>query len=153
VVNGTIDDIDPNDTFDTILFIDVLEHIKDDRGELVRAANHLKPLGTLIVLSPAFPWLFSELDEAVGHHRRYTRKRLSDAAPPHLQLLRMEYLDAVGVFASLSNRFLFRRNTPDNSQIRLWDSVMIPCSRILDPLLLRSLGKSILGVWRKPRHP
>ena len=45
--------------FDTILYIDVLEHIEDDRAELARAARHLAPGGHLVVLSPAHPWLFS----------------------------------------------------------------------------------------------
>jgi SAM-dependent methyltransferase len=148
VITGTLEDIAPNEFFDTILFIDVLEHIQDDRGELLRASGYLKPRGTLIVLSPAHACLFSKLDQAVGHYRRYTKKTLTEIAPRHLKLLRMEYLDLVGVLASLSNRFLLRQYKPTRRQIRFWDSVMVPCSRILDPLLRHPFGKSILAVWR-----
>lgn len=148
VITGTLKDIAPNEFFDTILFIDVLEHIQDDRGELLQASGHLRPRGTLIVLSPAHTCLFSKLDQAVGHYRRYTKKRLTEIAPRHLKLLRMEYLDLVGVLASLSNRFLLRRHKPTKRQIRFWDSVMVPCSRILDPLVRHRFGKSILAVWQ-----
>ena len=148
VITGTLKDIPPNEFFDTILFIDVLEHIQDDRGELLRASRHLRPRGTLIVLSPAHACLFSKLDQAVGHYRRYTKKTLTEIAPRHLKLLRLEYLDLVGVLASLSNRFLLRRHKPTKRQIRFWDSVMVPCSIILDPLVRHRFGKSILAVWQ-----
>lgn len=45
--------------FDTIIYIDVLEHIEDDREELNRAASHLRPGGHLIILSPAHQKLFT----------------------------------------------------------------------------------------------
>ena len=57
--------------FDTIIYIDVLEHIENDRQELNQAASHLRPGGRIIVLSPAHQRLFSEFDSAIGHFRRY----------------------------------------------------------------------------------
>lgn len=67
----------PRDSrFDTILYIDVLEHIADDRAELVEAARRLNPGGYLVVLSPAHQWLFTAFDAAIGHVRRYTAKSL-----------------------------------------------------------------------------
>src|SRR3954469_17788223 len=49
---GTVASLPPAESFDTILYIDVLEHIKDDRQELERVAAHLLPGGHLIVLAP-----------------------------------------------------------------------------------------------------
>lgn len=121
VVSGTLKDLAPDDKFDTILFIDVLEHIKNDRLELLQASTHLKPQGVIVVLSPAQPWLFSELDRGVGHFRRYTKKTLSAIAPSCLQLIRLEYLDSVGVLASLSNRFLFKSRNPAKAHVKFWD--------------------------------
>src|SRR6478672_7490075 len=63
--------------FDSILYIDVLEHIEADREELQRASALLKPDGFLIVLSPSHQWLFTDFDRAVGHWRRYSRSTLA----------------------------------------------------------------------------
>ena len=70
---GTLEGFDPSETFDTILYMDVLEHIEDDKAEVARAARHLRPGGHVIALSPAHQWLFTPFDEAIGHHRRYSR--------------------------------------------------------------------------------
>src|SRR5450432_2619938 len=70
---GTVRTIDRAWQFDTIVYIDVLEHIEDDRGELKLAAAHLRPGGRMIVLSPAHQWLFAPFDAAIGHFRRYNR--------------------------------------------------------------------------------
>ena len=146
---GTTADLDPRSRFDTILYIDVLEHIENDRAEMARAAELLAPRGTLIVLSPAFQQLFSDFDRSVGHFRRYTRASLAEVMPPSLRQVRLRYLDSVGFLASLSNRALLRQALPTRRQIALWDRVMIPASRVLDPLLARGFGRSVLAVYER----
>ena len=136
-------------SYDTILYIDVLEHIEDDREELAHAARLLRPSGSLVVLSPAHPFLFSAFDAAIGHCRRYTRATLRECAPPQIQLRSLRYLDSVGMLASLANRVLLRKGQPTLGQILLWDRWMVPVSRRLDPLLGYSFGKSILGIWTR----
>lgn len=146
---GTLADV--QDTFDTILYIDVLEHIADDRAEARRAAEHLNPGGCLIVLAPAHPFLFTPFDTAVGHHRRYTRATLRAAMPPDLEQRKLVYLDSAGMLASLGNRLLLQSAHPTEAQILLWDRFLVPPSRVLDRLLFGRVGKSVLGVWSKPR--
>jgi hypothetical protein len=148
VTTGTLTEVSAGALFDTILYIDVLEHIENDRAEMLAAAQHLSPRGHLIVLSPAHNWLFSPFDEAIGHYRRYTRASLRDAAPQQLELVRLRYLDAVGLLASLANRTVLRSGNPTRSQIRFWDTCMVPLSRLVDPLLGYRVGKSVIGVWR-----
>ena len=126
----------------------MLEHIEDDAEELRRASKHLKPGGALIVLSPAHPWLFAPFDQAIGHYRRYSRESLRAAAPRHLRRQKLVYLDAVGLLASLANRLLLKQDMPTAGQIKTWDGLLVPCSRLLDPLLGGTVGKSVLGVWR-----
>src|SRR6185503_35399 len=99
VRTSTVESLAATETFDTILYIDVLEHIDDDRGELRRAARHLNPGGAIIVLSPAHGWLFSEFDRAIGHCRRYTTRMLTALTPPAVEVSRSFYLDSVGLFA------------------------------------------------------
>jgi SAM-dependent methyltransferase len=145
---GTIADLPDTEVFDSILYIDVLEHIVDDRAEFQRAVRHLGKGGFLIVLAPAHQSLFSPFDTAVGHHRRYSRRTLRDLAASDVECVKLVYLDAVGLIASSANRFLLRSGMPTAAQIAVWDRKMVPLSRGLDPLLAYSVGKSILGVWR-----
>lgn len=135
---------------DTILYVDVLEHIADDRAELAEAARRLSPGGHLVVLSPAHEWLYSEFDRAIGHHRRYTFAALAALTPAGLGMVRRRMLDCVGLAASSVNRFVLRSAMPTRRQIALWDRVMVRASRWIDPLLGHRVGKSVLVVWRKP---
>lgn len=148
---GTLADIPSGALFDSILYIDVLEHIEDDHSELLMAAQHLSYRGHLIVLSPAHNWLFSPFDRAIGHFRRYSQASLCQAAPPQLELVRLRYLDAVGMVASLANRNVLKSSHPTKPQIRFWDTCMVPLSRFADPLLRYRIGKSIVGVWRSEK--
>jgi SAM-dependent methyltransferase len=136
--------------FDTVLYIDVLEHIQNDREELNQAASHLRPGGRLIVLSPAHQFLFSPFDAAIGHFRRYNRAMLRSISPPSLRLERIRYLDCAGMMLSAANMLLLRQSLPTKSQLRFWDQWIIPISRVFDKLFLYSAGKTIIAVWRLP---
>ena len=146
---GTSSDLSETDRFDTILYVDVLEHIQNDHDELCRARDHLNDRGTLIVLSPAHQWLFTDFDRAIGHHRRYSVRSLKKIVPSGLSLEKLIYLDSVGMLASAANRLLLKSSRPTLGQIRFWDSVLVRTSRFVDPLLAHRVGKSVLGVWRK----
>jgi SAM-dependent methyltransferase len=149
VVVGDLTNLDPQDRFDCILYMDVLEHIKDDGAEVARAVRHLKPNGALAILSPALPWLFTPFDAAIGHYRRYSRNSLRSIAPPSLREAKCIYLDSAGFLASLGNKLILRSPAPSAAQIRFWDRFMVPMSRISDRVLGYSIGRSILVVWRK----
>jgi 2-polyprenyl-3-methyl-5-hydroxy-6-metoxy-1,4-benzoquinol methylase len=144
---GTIEDLPPATQCDSILYIDVLEHICDDKSEVQRALGLLRPGGHLIVMAPAHQFLFSPFDAGVGHFRRYTRRSLRNIVPARLVMLR--YLDSVGLLLSLGNRLLLRQSMPTLGQIQFWDKRVIPVSRIMDPLLAYRVGKSVLGVWQR----
>ncbi len=148
--NGFLSDLPTNNFFDTVLYVDVLEHIEDDKSELINAAAHLNAGGRLIVLSPSHDWLFSEFDTAVGHFRRYNRKSLNRISPPTMHLEKQFYLDSVGTIASLANRLILKKGHPNKSQIKVWDRFLVPASQILDPCLGRRFGKTIVSIWLKP---
>jgi SAM-dependent methyltransferase len=149
VERGVLGDLAPALEVDTIVYIDVLEHIEDDRSELMTAASCLVPGGYLIVLAPAHQWLFSAFDRAIGHFRRYSKTSLTAIPVPGLAVIESYYLDSVGLFASLLNRFALRSALPTPAQIRLWDDVLVRLSRFVDPLLGHTLGKTVVAVWRR----
>ncbi len=147
---GTLETIgDQRNSFDTIIYIDVLEHIEKDSQEMQCAMDLLKTGGYLVILSPAYQVLYSEFDKALGHYRRYTRKMMREIAPATAELIELRYLDTVGFFASLANKLLLHQQNAKQQQVSFWDRYFIPVSRITDKLLFYSFGRSILGVWKK----
>ena len=149
LVVGTLLDLKPEELFDGILYMDVLEHIEADADELARAATHLKPNGSLVILAPALPWLFTPFDAAIGHYRRYTKSSLRSIAPQGLGEKKCIYLDSVGLLASLANKLFLRSPTPSKAQIRFWDRSMVPISTFADRALGCAIGRSILVIWQK----
>ena len=146
---GTIESLGPNERYESILYIDVLEHIEDDQREISEAARHLKDKGYLIILGPAFPILYSEFDKAIGHFRRYTRSVFPEIHGDSLRLVQTRYLDSVGFMASLANRLLLRSPLPTKQQLITWDRYMVPFSRIIDRIVHYQLGRSILVIYQK----
>jgi 2-polyprenyl-3-methyl-5-hydroxy-6-metoxy-1,4-benzoquinol methylase len=135
--------------FDCILYIDVLEHIENDRQELIEAKKRLKPGGRLIILAPAHQKLMSPFDKAIGHFRRYSRRSLQDIIPGGMAQVRTLYADSLGLLASIVNRWILRQTMPRKEQIRFWDDRLIPGSRVTDKILLHLAGRSIIGIWEK----
>jgi hypothetical protein len=64
-------------------------------------------------------------------------------------MVRSIYLDSAGLLASLGNRLFLSQSMPGPGQIAFWDKVLVRCSRVVDPLLCYSLGKSVLCVWER----
>ena len=95
VIEGDILDTKlPEQSFDIVVAMDVLEHIKDDYGALAQLARVLKKDGLLLVTVPAFEWLWSSFDEEgeFPHVRRYTKKTLLDLLHSQsLQISKMSY--------------------------------------------------------------
>ncbi len=147
---GTIETI--TGTFDTIIYIDVLEHIKNDSAEMKKAATLLQAGGHLIVLSPAFPHLYSPFDKAIGHYRRYNKRMLGNITPPELKMVHIKYYDSMGYFAAIMNKVLLRQKYPAAGQVSFWDNWLVPVSKVTDKIFFHRFGKSIIAVWRKPAN-
>lgn len=149
VISGTLADLPACPGFDTILYIDVLEHIEEDATELGGASGLLNDGGHVVVVCPAHQWLFTPFDERIGHYRRYDAAGLRRLTPPNTRLIRLRYLDSVGMLASLANRLVLRSAEPTLRQIKTWDRVLVPVSRVVDPLFAYRLGKSLLAAWKR----
>lgn len=135
--------------FDSIIYIDVIEHIENDVEELETALRFLKPDGHLVILVPAYNFLFNEFDKAIGHFRRYDKKMLRKSVPNGLEEEKLFYLDSTGFFASLVNKYFLKQSYPNEKQVRFWDKILIPFSKVSDIMTFNSMGKSLVGVWKK----
>jgi len=120
------------DAVDSVVCLNVLEHIQDDRTALVRMAQCLRPGGSLFLLSPAHGLLFGEVDRAVHHQRRYSKAALA-------LLLRdtgfvvetIRYVNPVGALGWLvSSRLLKVRDIPSSS-LRIYEH-LVPVLKFVD---------------------
>ncbi len=147
--HGFLSDLPKTRRFDTILYIDVLEHIKNDFQELETAYHFIRPNGFLVVVSPAHQWLFTPFDADIGHFRRYDRTSLVEILPEGLRIYKLLYLDSVGMLASLANKLILNQKMPNYKQILTWDRILVPLSKCFDPIIGYRLGKSVVGVFQK----
>lgn len=151
VRHGTSVGLDSDEKFDTALYIDVLEHIEDDKQELSRIVENVRVGGHIVIVSPAHNYLYTDFDNKIGHYRRYNKQMLLELVPHDCKVAKLRYLDSAGMLASLANKLILTSDTPTVGQIKFWDRVMVRVSRLADPLLGYSFGKSILIVLRKER--
>jgi SAM-dependent methyltransferase len=149
VFSGYLSDLPQANKFKTIIYIDVIEHIENDKSEIERAYNHLVEGGHLIILVPAHNALYSPFDEAIGHYRRYNKMQLRKAVDNRFHEVFVRYLDVIGLATSFANRTLLKQSHPTVRQIKIWDKIFVRISRIIDPLLNYNAGKTVIGVWRK----
>lgn len=141
--------------FDAIFSSNVLEHIEDDIGTLEEIYAALRPGGLLVLYLPAFQVLFSGLDEAVGHYRRYERREIVEKCRRvGFGVERAFYCDSIGFFASMTVRLLgYNRagGLGTDRSLRIYDRLVFPPSRIADALGFKHLfGKNVFVVARKP---
>ncbi len=146
VVDGTIEDV--SGEFDSIICLNVLEHIPDDRGTLRRFHDLLAPGGSLLLLVPAHPSLYGGIDRAVDHQRRYTKAvlgdRLREAGFAVAELRLVNPLGALGWF--VSSRVLKRDQVPEGP-LKLYDK-LVPALRVLDRVDV-GVGLSVWAVARR----
>ena len=151
-VHRTLDGI-RDASIDFVYTLNVLEHIDDDVGALRDIGRTLRKEGRLLIYVPAFPVLFTRMDERVGHLRRYRRNDLRakvDAAG--FDVLTNDYVDSLGFLATLFYRIAGPSSgTIDRDALRAYDRYVFPASRRLDRALRHVIGKNLLLIARKRR--
>jgi glycosyltransferase involved in cell wall biosynthesis/phospholipid N-methyltransferase len=148
-VDGTDSNSFPvGESFNTVICLNVVEHLADDHEALRNIWNVLEPGGRAIVLVPNGPKLFGTLDEVLGHCRRYTEDQLirtGEAAGFHAEKLLK--FNRPGVPAWWLNGQVLRRTTFGLGQIRVLN-FLTPLFRLIDPWLpLPPL--SLIAIFRK----
>ena len=135
--------------FDTIIYLHVLEHIKNDKNEIKLAIKKLKKNGILIIMVPAHQKIYSNLDKAVGHFRRYDLSFFKKNFKS-LKTVNIRFLDSMGYFLYYLNKIFFKNEIfPSDLKIFIWDKFFTPITIIIDFLSKYKFGKCILAVYKK----
>ncbi len=112
-------------SYDTIICLNVLEHLKDDAMVLNNFFRLLKPGGHAIVLVPQHMWLYTPIDEAVGHYRRYSHQELKTKMElAGFQVVQQTGFNKLGVPGWFVNGKLLRRRDLGNKQVWLFDKLI-----------------------------
>ena len=147
IKNNTVDKLKNN--FDTIIYYDVLEHIKNDLEEVKKASKKLKKNGYLILSVPAYQTFYSEFDKSVGHYKRYNKKDfIKFEKKTNLRIEKPAYYDSVGFLFLVLNKIFYLKQTNLKNKIFLWN-LLIPVSKLIDSLTFNIFGKSLLCVFKK----
>jgi SAM-dependent methyltransferase len=135
--------------YDTVVLINVLEHLDDPLEALRLIYGMLSPGGRVVVLVPAFRWLFSPFDRLIGHRRRYTRSMLADQlTEAGYRIEKNIYFNLVGI-AGWWLRFCVLRKkcfTPDAVGAF---NCMTPLLRRIESISPPPVGLSVIAVARK----
>jgi SAM-dependent methyltransferase len=133
---------------DTIVLSNVLEHIPDDAMAVRRFRQILSPGGRVLVLVPALPQLFGAIDEAVGHHRRYTQAGVREVLENNgFEVERLEWMNLVGIPGWFMNSRVMRRRSVPKFQLKVYDRIAPLLARAESQVKL-PVGMSLFAVAR-----
>jgi SAM-dependent methyltransferase len=141
--------LDLAERFDTVVLLDVLEHIENDREFLVRLGAGLATGGNLVLKVPAGHWLYSQMDRAIGHHRRYDRSGLRQVLESAgYEPVSVTAINLFGIFGWWLNGKLLGRTIPPGEQLGLFER-LVPAFRTVEQTLHTPWGLSFVAIARK----
>jgi ubiquinone/menaquinone biosynthesis C-methylase UbiE len=152
ILHGSVDSAAAHGPFDTVVMINVLEHIEDDGGVLAELRSRvLQPGGRVVLWVPAFSFLYSDFDRRIGHYRRYTRSGLkAQLSQAGYQVQDIRYVNAVGAVAWLVLARFLRRTPTHGTPVKVFDKFFVPALKRLEQRWPPPFGQSVLAVASRP---
>lgn len=136
--------------FDTVVALNVIEHIRNDGAALRKCFRLLRPGGKLVMLVPAYRWLFNNMDKELGHFRRYKKKDVACLLEAQdFRLIYSEYFNAAAIVGWWVSGSLLRKRRLGKREVALYNR-LIPLARLTDHLLGRRVGISVIAVAVRP---
>jgi len=136
---------------DSVVCVNVLEHIEDDAAALGAMSEILVPDGAIVLLVPAFDSLYGPIDRNLGHYRRYRRSEVARlASSVGLEIRKLHYVNAVGFFGWWLNARVLKRETQSDGQIAVFDRWLVPFFSAMEAVVPPPFGQSLLAVLRRP---
>ena len=136
---------------DTVLAINVLEHVEDHVTALQALSHLVRPGGTVVIWVPGYQQLYGDFDRAVGHVRRYTPVTLSAAAgEAGLDVSVCRPVNLLGGIAWWAAVRKGGTGSPKPGLVKIYDTAVVPITRLLDKTPI-PFGQTVLGVFtRRP---
>jgi 2-polyprenyl-3-methyl-5-hydroxy-6-metoxy-1,4-benzoquinol methylase len=150
-VNSTLFEASDNYTekFDSIFYINVLEHIEDDITEIKHMHKSLRNNGYACIFVPALTWLYSDFDKSIGHFRRYHKNQLINLFDSNgFEIISAKYIDMMGILPWYINFVLMKRSLDQNTT-RIYDQFVIPVIKTIENIIPSPIGKNLLLVGKK----
>jgi len=136
--------------FDTIICLNVLEHVENHLRALRFMHSVLEPGGRAVILVPAFQFLYGTIDVKIGHYRRYRRGNLLPVMrEAGFTIDHSFYMNVIGIAGWFWNNRVRRIQAEDAGQIRVFDRYIAPWAQQLEELLPPPFGLSLIAVGRK----
>jgi SAM-dependent methyltransferase len=134
---------------DTVMCLNVLEHVRDDEAALRNIRDLLIPRGHLCLLVPVYGWLFGPMDEIDRHHRRYSRRdlnlKLRDAG---FEIVHQRYFNFAGICAWFLTNHVLRQSLARPAHYALYDR-LVPFLRAVESVITPPAGLSLVTVCEK----
>ncbi|MBD0373045.1 MAG: methyltransferase domain-containing protein [Pyrinomonadaceae bacterium] len=135
---------------DSILYINVLEHIEDDEAELALAHRTLCERGRVFIFVPAFKWLYGKFDEEVGHVRRYSKRELEDKCRhARFKIIKSTYFDFLGLFPWYVKYRILKSSSIEPWAVQLYDRYLLHVTKAIESTVRPPIGKNIVLVAEK----
>jgi len=135
---------------DSIVCLNVLEHIEDDLGTLKAFASILPQGGKAVLIVPAFMALYGPIDKYLGHYRRYTCASFADTAnQAGFVTKELRYMNTIGFFGWWANSKILKRQEQSEGQIELFDKRIVPILEKLESWISPPFGQSVFAVLEK----
>ncbi|MBC8034032.1 MAG: class I SAM-dependent methyltransferase [Chitinophagaceae bacterium] len=135
--------------FDTVVLLNVIEHIEDDHLAIENCRKLLKTNGNMIILVPAFQALYNPFDRQLGHYRRYTSKSLAALiSSADLEITHTKYFNFIGIGGWLFSGSLLRKRIIPGRQLRIFNT-LIPLFRFFDRYAAGIAGLSVIAVGKR----
>lgn len=135
--------------FDTAFALNVVEHIEDHAAAVKNAGSLLKPGGRLIILVPAYDWLYNKFDRELGHYQRFNRKKLRALFPQEYHIIQSAYFNALGIPGWFMSGTVARNKEISSGEMKLFNR-LVPVAKMLDALTFDTIGLSVWCVAQKP---
>lgn len=134
---------------DTVVSVNVFEHIDDDVIALRQVGRILQPDGWLVLVVPAHTLLYGTMDRAIGHYRRYTRASMArKMTAAGFRVHEQRYLNAAGALGWFVNGRILRQAVPPSTQLRAFNKV-VPIVRKIERVVKLPIGVSLLTIAKR----
>jgi SAM-dependent methyltransferase len=137
------------DPVDSVVCVNVLEHIEDDEAMLKKFSEMINPDGIILLYVPACPWAFGEIDKALGHYRRYSKHSLKELANNcGLDIVAGRYVNFIGAFGWWWCSRVRRQADIKRDNVKLVDR-FVPYLSAAEKLIKPIVGQSLFMAFKK----